>query len=130
MDPTLPWGTGTPANPLPLVPYRLLHSDDVLLSPLILSTAQLNALNSELFHELNDAMEACDKDEGIGAIVLTGSEKAFAAGADIKEMKDKEFAEVYKTKFLGHWTKMNSIRKPIIGAVSGYAVGRERQRHR
>jgi len=83
----------------------------------------LNALNSELFHELNDAMEACDKDEGIGAIVLTGSEKAFAAGADIKEMKDKEFAEVYKTQFLGHWTKMNSIKKPIIGAVSGYALG-------
>jgi len=83
----------------------------------------LNALNSELFHELNHAMEACDKDEGIGAIVLTGSEKAFAAGADIKEMKDKEFAEVYKTQFLGHWTKMNSIKKPIIGAVSGYALG-------
>lgn len=69
-------------------------------------------------------MATIDSDDSIGAIVLTGSEKAFAAGADIKEMKDKEFAQVYKTQFLGHWTKMNSVRKPIIGAVSGYAVGR------
>lgn len=67
-------------------------------------------------------MADIDNNESIGAIVLTGSEKAFAAGADIKEMKDKEFAQVYKTQFLGHWTKMNSVRKPIIGAVSGYAV--------
>jgi len=55
-------------------------------------------------------------------VVLTGSSKAFAAGADIKEMKDKEFAEVYKQDFLSHWTQMTKFRKPIIAAVSGYAV--------
>ena len=67
-------------------------------------------------------MAAIDADTSIGAIVLTGSERAFAAGADIKEMKDKQFADVYRDQFLGHWSKMNSVRKPIVGAVSGYAV--------
>lgn len=83
---------------------------------------QLNALNQQLFTELNDAMARSDNSNEIAAIVLTGSEKAFAAGADIKEMKDKQFAEVYQTKFLGNWTKMNDVKKPIIGAVSGFAV--------
>lgn len=72
-------------------------------------------------------MSVSDASETIGAIVLTGSEKAFAAGADIKEMKDKQFAEVYKKEFLGHWSKMNSVRKPIVGAVSGYAVSRHHE---
>ncbi|KDN52535.1 putative enoyl-CoA hydratase precursor, mitochondrial [Tilletiaria anomala UBC 951] len=83
----------------------------------------LNALNSELFHELNDATDKADNDPAVGAIVLTGSDKAFAAGADIKEMKDKQYGEAYKNNFLGHWTKISSIRKPIIAAVSGYALG-------
>lgn len=83
----------------------------------------LNALNSALFHEINDATLKADEDESIGAIVLTGSEKAFAAGADIKEMKDKEFASAYKSNFLGHWTKLTTIRKPILAAVSGHALG-------
>lgn len=84
----------------------------------------LNALNSELFHEINAATAAADDDAAVGAIVITGSEKAFAAGADIKEMKDKEFAAAYKSNFLGHWTKLTTIRKPIIAAVSGHAVSR------
>ncbi|CAO1637948.1 unnamed protein product [Parajaminaea phylloscopi] len=83
----------------------------------------LNALNSELFHELNDAARAADEDEAVKAIVLTGSDKAFAAGADIKEMKDKEFAPAYRSNFLGHWTQLTTVRKPIIAAVSGYALG-------
>jgi enoyl-CoA hydratase len=83
----------------------------------------LNALNSALFHELNDATEKADNDEAIGAIVLTGSERAFAAGADIKEMKDMEFNLAYKNNFLNHWTKLTTIRKPIIAAVSGHALG-------
>ncbi|PWN99958.1 ClpP/crotonase [Tilletiopsis washingtonensis] len=83
----------------------------------------LNALNSELFTELNEATAAADEDPSVGAIVITGSEKAFAAGADIKEMRNKEFAEAYKGNFLGHWTKISQIRKPIIAAVSGYALG-------
>ncbi|KAF8736145.1 hypothetical protein AX14_000786 [Amanita brunnescens Koide BX004] len=83
----------------------------------------LNALNSPLFKELNQALADADNDSSVGAIVLTGSEKAFAAGADIKEMKDKEFADVYKTNFLEDWAQLSRIRKPIIAAVSGYALG-------
>ncbi|KAF8348168.1 enoyl-CoA hydratase [Amanita rubescens] len=83
----------------------------------------LNALSSPLFKELNQALADADNDSSVGAIVLTGSEKAFAAGADIKEMKDKEFADVYKTDFLEEWTRLSRIRKPIIAAVSGYALG-------
>ncbi|EJD42548.1 ClpP/crotonase [Auricularia subglabra TFB-10046 SS5] len=83
----------------------------------------LNALNSALFSEINAALERADADAAVGAIVLTGSEKAFAAGADIKEMKEKEFADAYKSNFLVEWTRMSSIRKPIVGAVSGYALG-------
>ncbi|KAJ9474373.1 Enoyl-CoA hydratase/isomerase [Pseudozyma hubeiensis] len=83
----------------------------------------LNALNSALFHELNEATEIADNDPEVGAIVLTGSEKAFAAGADIKEMKDKQYADAYKTNFLGHWTKLTTVRKPIVAAVSGFALG-------
>jgi enoyl-CoA hydratase len=83
----------------------------------------LNALNGPLFEELNHALETADKDESIGAMVLTGSERAFAAGADIKEMKDKNFADVYKSKFLEDWGRIKTLRKPLIAAVSGYALG-------
>ncbi|KAI0080474.1 enoyl-CoA hydratase [Panus rudis PR-1116 ss-1] len=83
----------------------------------------LNALSSPLFKELNEAAAELDADEHIGALVLTGSERAFAAGADIKEMKDKTFAEVYQNKFLENWGQISSLRKPIIAAVSGYALG-------
>lgn len=83
----------------------------------------LNALNSQLFHELNDAAEKADADASIGAIVVTGSEKAFAAGADIKEMRDMSYGQAYKTNFLGHWSKLTQVRKPIISAVNGYALG-------
>ncbi|CAG8507706.1 13082_t:CDS:10 [Ambispora leptoticha] len=83
----------------------------------------LNALSSSLFHEINDALERYDNDPDIGAIVITGNERAFAAGADIKEMQDKTFAEVYKANFLGHWGRIIDIRKPIIAAVNGFALG-------
>ncbi|KAF8909908.1 ClpP crotonase [Mucidula mucida] len=83
----------------------------------------LNALSSPLFLELNDAMKEADSDSSVGAIVLTGSEKAFAAGADIKEMKDKEFSDVYKNNFLENWSVMSKLRKPVIAAVSGFALG-------
>ncbi|KAG6861671.1 hypothetical protein C0995_013240 [Termitomyces sp. Mi166 len=82
----------------------------------------LNALSSPLFVELNQAFREADADPSVSAIVLTGSEKAFAAGADIKEMKDIEFADAYKNRFLENWAEMTRIRKPIIAAVSGYAV--------
>lgn len=67
-------------------------------------------------------MNDLSSDDSIGAVVLTGSAKAFAAGADIKEMQDKEFEDVYKTDFLSHWTGLTQFRKPIVAAVSGYAV--------
>ncbi|KAL1734671.1 ClpP/crotonase-like domain-containing protein [Schizophyllum commune] len=84
----------------------------------------LNALSTPLFLELGKALAAADADEQVGAIVLAGSEKAFAAGADIKEMKDKTFSDVYKNNYLANWqSALTTIRKPIIAAVSGYALG-------
>jgi enoyl-CoA hydratase len=84
----------------------------------------LNALNDALMNELGEALAAFDADEGIGAIVLTGSDKAFAAGADIGAMKDRGFMDVYKGEYITrNWERMKSIRKPIIAAVAGYALG-------
>ena len=83
----------------------------------------LNALNAALIDELNRALEAFDADDAIGAIVVTGSEKAFAAGADIKEMKDKSFAEVFLSGFISRWDRVTRTRKPIIAAVAGFALG-------
>ncbi|KAK3171858.1 hypothetical protein OEA41_003942 [Lepraria neglecta] len=84
----------------------------------------LNALSSSLFQELNHALQDFDNDESTGAIVLTGSEKAFAAGADIKEMKDLTFSKAYNTNFIASWSStIPNIRKPIIAAVNGHAVG-------
>jgi enoyl-CoA hydratase/carnithine racemase len=83
----------------------------------------LNALNTPLMKELNVALKEFDSDDGVGAIVVTGSEKAFAAGADIKEMKDLDFVTNYKNNFLNDWTGITSIRKPVIAAVNGFALG-------
>ncbi|KAG8747845.1 hypothetical protein FRC10_011291 [Ceratobasidium sp. 414] len=83
----------------------------------------LNALSTPLFEEFNEVLDVIEKDEEVGALVITGSEKAFAAGADIKEMKAKQFTDVYKNNFLGDWTKITTFRKPTIAAVSGFALG-------
>jgi enoyl-CoA hydratase len=83
----------------------------------------LNALNSALITELNGALSAYEADPEIGAIILTGNEKAFAAGADIREMKDKTFDEVTSQNFLHDWDHINKITKPLIAAVSGFALG-------
>jgi len=84
----------------------------------------LNALSNELIDEVAQAMREFDANDGIGAIVLTGSEKAFAAGADIAAMKDWSYADVYKQDYLGHnWESLRRIRKPVIAAVSGFALG-------
>src|ERR1700723_217168 len=83
----------------------------------------LNALNAALIEDLNAALEAFERDTGIGAIVLTGSEKAFAAGADIKEMQDKTFAEAFVGDFISRWENVAKARKPIIAAVAGFALG-------
>lgn len=83
----------------------------------------LNALNNALIKELNHAIETANKTKDIGAIVITGSERAFAAGADIKYMKDLNFAQAYAGDFISHWSDQISSRKPIIAAVNGYALG-------
>jgi enoyl-CoA hydratase len=84
----------------------------------------LNALCDQLMTELGQAMAAFDADPAIGAIVLTGSEKAFAAGADIKEMKVRTYPEVYKEDFIGkRWEAVLTIQKPVIAAVAGFALG-------
>jgi enoyl-CoA hydratase len=85
---------------------------------------QLNALNDALMNELGHALTEFDGDESIGAIVLTGSERAFAAGADVGAMKDWSYMDVYKTDFITrNWERLRSIRKPVIAAVAGVALG-------
>lgn len=83
----------------------------------------LNALCDGLINELNSVLFTLDSDPGIGAIVITGSEKAFAAGADIKEMQTKSFPQTYSVKMLEHWDKISEIKKPVIAAVNGFALG-------
>ena len=84
----------------------------------------LNALNNQLMDELTAALDAAEADPAIGAMVITGSERAFAAGADIKEMASKSYAEVYGEDFITrNWERAATCRKPVIAAVSGYALG-------
>jgi len=84
----------------------------------------MNALNDALMNELGDALAKLDADEGVGAIVLTGSDKAFAAGADIGAMKDWGYMDVYKSDYITrNWEGLKSVRKPVIAAVAGYALG-------
>ena len=85
---------------------------------------QLNALNNQLMDELGSALKAFDADDSIGCIILTGSEKAFAAGADIGAMATYSFADVYKGDYITrNWEQIRSVRKPVIAAVSGFALG-------
>jgi enoyl-CoA hydratase len=83
----------------------------------------LNALNTKLKAELSAAIDAYEADANISCVVITGSEKAFAAGADIKEMADKSFTDVYLGNFTGNWDRAAQTRKPIIAAVAGFALG-------
>jgi enoyl-CoA hydratase len=84
---------------------------------------QLNALSPGLMKELGQALRALDADAGIGAIVLTGSEKAFAAGADIGVMKDFSYMQAYMNDYITDWEHFRQVRKPVIAAVAGYALG-------
>jgi enoyl-CoA hydratase len=83
----------------------------------------LNALNSALIGELNQTLDAFEADAAIGAVVITGSEKAFAAGADIKEMASKSYIDVYGEDFISSWERITRFRKPVIAAVAGFALG-------
>lgn len=84
----------------------------------------LNALNDELVTELGAALDAYETDPAIGCVILTGSERAFAAGADIKEMRGQSYMDAYKGDFITrNWERASTFRKPIIAAVSGFALG-------
>merc|ERR1711976_814689 len=83
----------------------------------------LNALCSPLMDEVESALKSFDGNKDVGCVVITGSERAFAAGADIKEMQPKTFDDVYLGSFLENWTAVSNLRKPIIAAVNGFALG-------
>ena len=84
----------------------------------------MNALCADLAREIAEAIDICEADDSIGALVVTGSEKAFCAGADIKEMSGKNYMDVYKEDFITvNWERLSQCRKPVIAAVAGYALG-------
>jgi enoyl-CoA hydratase len=83
----------------------------------------LNALNLTLKDELLDAIEAFDRDAGVGCILITGSDKAFAAGADIKEMADKTYIDIFRADYTADYERLTRVRKPVIAAVAGFALG-------
>ena len=83
----------------------------------------LNALNSALIDDVNSALDAFEADPGIGCVILTGSDRAFAAGADIKEMQGKSYMEAYLSDFITKWERVSRARKPVIAAVAGFALG-------
>ncbi len=87
-------------------------------------TDALNALNAQLMDELSDALDNFEQDDNVGCIVLFGSNKAFAAGADIKEMQSRSYMDVYKEDFITrNWERVTRCRKPVIAGVAGYALG-------
>ena len=83
----------------------------------------LNALNAALMKELASALDVFETDRAIGCVILTGSDRAFAAGADIKEMQDYEFPDVYFDDFIASWERLSRFRKPVVAAVAGFALG-------
>lgn len=83
----------------------------------------LNALNSQVMRELVEALEEFDRDPGVGAAVITGDERAFAAGADIKEMAEASSVEMLQSDRIGYWDRLRSIKIPVIAAVSGWCLG-------
>jgi len=83
----------------------------------------LNALNATLRNELLGAVEAFDADADVGCILLTGSDKAFAAGADIKEMADKSYIDIFRADYAADYERLTRVRKPVIAAVAGFALG-------
>ena len=83
----------------------------------------LNALNDQLIAEIDAALTELDRDDAVGAVVITGSDKAFAAGADIKEMLARDFAAACSSDFIAAWQNIAAHRKPVIAAVAGYALG-------
>ncbi len=86
--------------------------------------SQLNALSDPLVNEVGQVLDQFEADDNIGAIVITGSDKAFAAGADISQMKDYDYMDCYKSDYITrNWERVKTCRKPVIAAVAGYALG-------
>ena len=83
----------------------------------------LNALNAELIEELRHALDGFEADDAIGCILITGNDKAFAAGADIKQMQAKSYMQAYKEDFIARWDRVAAVRKPVVAAVAGFALG-------
>ena len=83
----------------------------------------LNALNGALIDELNAVLDSFEADEEIGAVVITGNEKAFAAGADITEMRSMSFVDAHGSDFIAKWNRITAFRKPVVAAIAGYALG-------
>lgn len=107
------------------MPYELILTETRARVGLItLNRPQaMNALNNPLMHEVMDALETFDEDDSIGATVITGNEKAFAAGADIKEMAEQSFEQMRDRDHVAVFDRIRAIRKPVIAAVSGWALG-------
>lgn len=101
----------------------LERADDGVATITLNRPKALNALTTQLMHEVTAAATELDADPHVGAIIITGSEKAFAAGADIKEMATKEFHEVFEENLFATWDVLTRVRTPLIAAVSGYALG-------
>ncbi|PRC42085.1 enoyl-CoA hydratase [Mycobacterium sp. ITM-2017-0098] len=101
----------------------LVDRDDRVATITLNRPKALNALNSQVMHEVTTAAAELDADPVVGAIILTGSEKAFAAGADIKEMASLSFADVFSSDFFAAWGRFAATRTPTIAAVAGYALG-------
>jgi enoyl-CoA hydratase len=110
---------------VPMTDYEtILTSVDGRVATITLNRPKaLNALNQTVMEEVVDALAAFDADAGIGAVVVTGSEKAFAAGADITQMKDQTWPDIKLKRFYALWEQVNTVQTPIISAVSGYALG-------
>jgi enoyl-CoA hydratase len=85
--------------------------------------AALNALNAQLIEDMRQALDAFEADDGIGCIIITGNDKAFAAGADIKQMQAKTYMQAYKEDFIARWDRVGAVRKPVVAAVAGFALG-------
>ena len=83
----------------------------------------LNALNAQLIEEMRQALDAFEADPDIGCLVITGNDKAFAAGADIKEMQSKSYMQAYLEDFISRWDRVAGARKPVVAAVAGFALG-------
>ena len=108
------------------MPYEcILTETDGAVAIVTLNRPQaLNAFNRQLMDEVTEAVKKFEADDAVGCIVLTGSEKAFAAGADIKEMMSKAYIDVFKEDFItANWEEVSRTRKPVIAAVAGYALG-------